>query len=469
MKIRILTTRAVALGVMVASATGIWADDWPQWRGPHRDAKVTGFKAPASWPKELAQQWKITVGEGVATPALVGNRLYVFSRQDGNEILRCLDAGTSKELWQDKYPAEGATGPAAGFSGPRCSPTVADGKVVTVGVRGTLSCLDAATGKKLWRKDDIQGWPRFFTGSSPIVVNGLCIAQLGGQENGALVAYDLATGEEKWKWSGDSPAYASPVLMTVDGSKLIIAMTETKIVACDTANGKLVWETPFKVQGRGYNAATPMVDGQTLFYAGSGRGVTAVQFAKQGDKVSAKELWKNTDKSVQFNTPVIKDGLLYGITQGNDLFCLNVQDGKTAWSAPLGQPGMGGGAGRGAQPGGGAPPAPPGQVGRAQPQRGREGEGGQPQRGGPPSGGRGGRGGRGGGGAGYGSIVDAGSVLLALTPNAQLVVFEPSDKAFKQVAKYKVADKDTYAYPVLAGNRVYVKDGESLILWTVSQ
>jgi len=145
------------------------------------------------------------VGEGVATPALVGDRLYVFSRQEGNEILRCMEAATGKELWQEKYETLGAQGPAAGFSGPRSSPTVANGKVVTLGVRGVLSCLDAASGKKLWRKDDIRGWPNFFTSSSPLIANGLCIAQLGGRDNGMTVAYDLATGEEKWKASDAVP------------------------------------------------------------------------------------------------------------------------------------------------------------------------------------------------------------------------------------------------------------------------
>src|SRR6185503_7147255 len=154
----------------------------------------TGFTAPKTWPKELTQNWKATVGQADTTPALVGDKLYVFSRQGGEEVTRCLDAATGKEVWSDKYAAQGATGPASGHAGPRSSPTVADGKVVTLGVRGTLSCTEAASGKKLWRKDDFAGaWPQFFTSSSPLVVDGLCIAQLGGRDNGAMVAYDLSS------------------------------------------------------------------------------------------------------------------------------------------------------------------------------------------------------------------------------------------------------------------------------------
>ena len=71
------------------------------------------------------------------------------------------------------------------------------------------------------------------------------------------------------------------------------------------------------------------------------------------------------------------------------------------------------------------------------------------------------------GGGGYGSIVDAGPVLLALTPSAQLIVFEPSDKEFKQLASYKVASSQTHAYPVASGNRIFIKDRDSVTLWAV--
>jgi outer membrane protein assembly factor BamB len=357
--------------VMLLAANGVLAQDWPQWRGPNRDAKAEGFNAPKTWPKELSQKWKVKVGEGVATPALVGDKLYVFSREGGNEVTRCLDASTGKELWQDKYEAQAVTGAPVrgGFTGTRCSPAVADGKVVTLGVGGILSCFDAATGKLLWRKDDFKGsWPRFFTSSSPIIVDGLCIAQLGGDSKGGIVAYDLATGNEKWKWTGDGTAYASPILDTVQGGKEIVAETAANIVGIAAADGTLLWKTPFKVH---YNACTPIADGATIIYSGAGSGTKAVKVEKQGQKLAATEIWSNKQTAVQFNTPVLKNGLLFGISADNKLFCLNAKDGMTAWAESL------------------------------------------------PGGGR---------SRGYGSVVDAGSVLFALTPAAQLIVFEPSDK-----------------------------------------
>jgi len=317
---------------------------------------------------------------------------------------------------------------------------VAAGKVVTLGVRGMLSCLDAATGKKVWRKNDYpDAYPRFHPASSPLVVDGWCIAQLGGPSEGVVAAYDLASGDEKWKWSGDSPAYASPALMSISGTKLIVAETERRIVAVNAADGKLVWETPFAVRGMGgYNAATPIVEGQTIIYAGSGRGAKAVKIEKGGDGLIAKELWSNEEKSVQFNTPVLKEGLLYGLTAGNEFFCINTKDGQTAWSAPANP------ASADSPGGAGGPPRGPG------------GPGGR------------GRGGRGGGGrGGYGSIVDAGSVLIALTPSSELIVFQPGDKAYTELARIKVADTETHAYPVVSGNRVFIKDKDSVTLWTI--
>src|SRR5262249_54161464 len=160
-----------------------------------------------------------------------------------------------------------------------------------------------------------------------------------------------------------------------------------------------LWKTSFQTR---YNAASPMVDGQTVIYSGPGPGTKAVKLEKQGDTLAAKELWSNSETATQYNTPVMKNGLVFGISDRGSLFCLN-SEGKTAWTASLGG-------------GDGAPRRPGGRMG---------------------------------GQGGYGSVVDAGPVLMALTPSSQLVVFEPNDKEFKKLASYKVADSPTYAYPVV--------------------
>src|SRR5262249_55827842 len=147
------------------------------------------------------------------------------------------------------------------------SPTVAEGKIVTFGVCGTLSCLEAATGKVLWRKEDSRGvWPQFHTAMSPLILDGEVIVHLGRESEGAIVAYDLAAGEVKWKWGGEGPAYASPVLLSTAGTKMIVTQTARSLVGIDAADGKLLWQVPFAAPGMAYIATTPIVDGQTVIY-----------------------------------------------------------------------------------------------------------------------------------------------------------------------------------------------------------
>src|SRR5262245_22525210 len=153
MKTRFLLLIAV-VSVPIVGAAGA---DWPQWRGPNREAKVVDFKAPSTWPKELTKKWSVPIGSGVANPSLVGDKLYTFSREDADEVVRCLDAGTGKEIWKKSYKAAPATGAASPFPGPRSTPTVADGKVITLGAAGLLSCWNAANGEQLWKEDKYVG------------------------------------------------------------------------------------------------------------------------------------------------------------------------------------------------------------------------------------------------------------------------------------------------------------------------
>jgi len=401
-------SRAVVLCcVILIGASCVFAQDWPQWRGASRDGKVTGFEAPRKW--VLKQRWKTTVGSGDATPALVGDKLYVFTRQGVEEVTTCLEVERGEEQWMSKYVAQAVTGAAARHPGPRSSPAVADGKVVTLGVGGVLSCLDAATGKVVWRKDPFpKVVPKFFTSTSPIIVDGMAIGHLGGQGNGAIIAYDLATGSEKWRWSEEGPDYGSPALLTAAGTRQIVTPTEKSIVGIGVADGKLLWQLPFAPPSRAYNAATPIIDGQTVIYTGKGRGTKAVKIEKQGDSFAAKELWSNPDLAPQYNTPVLRDGLLFGLSDGSKLYCINAETGQTAWTDATAR-----------------------------------------------------------GSRGFGSIVGAGSCLAVLTNDSELIVLKPSGKEYSELAKIKVSETPIYAHPVIAGNRIFIKDQDTVTMFVI--
>jgi outer membrane protein assembly factor BamB len=250
--------------------------------------------------------------------------------------------------------------------------------------------------------------PKFFAATSPIIVDGKVIAYVGGSGNGAIIAFDLASGDEKWKWAAEGPDYGSPALMTVGGVKQIVTLSEKSIVGVAAADGKLLWQSPFPLTGMAYNAATPIIDGQTVIYEGKGRGTKAAKVEKQGDAFVAKELWSNAELATQFNTPVLKDGLLFGLSDRGNLYCINEQTGKTAWTDATAR-----------------------------------------------------------GSGGFGAIVDAGSCLIALPSNSELIVYKPSDKAYEEIAKIKVAETATYAHPVLGGNRLFVRDQDAVAMLAI--
>ncbi len=309
----------------------------------------------------------------------------------------------------DKFSTPAAKTPRENHPGPRSTPVVAEGKVCTFGVQGTLSCLDAATGQVAWRKAT-KNPPQFFAASSPVSAEGKCIACIGGGRGagGGIVAYDLNTGEETWKWTGEGAAYGSPVLMTVDGNNQVVSLMANSLVGVSLADGKLLWKTAYKSR---YNSETPVVDGQTVYCSGPMMGSVAFKITKQGDAFEAKQVWKKSESAGMYNTPVLKDGLLYGLTSGRggqggtNIYCMDAQTGEVLWTDK---------ASRGECSG----------------------------------------------------IFDAGSVLLALTSDSRLLAFKPSKTMYEELAKYKVADSKTWALPILTDKRVFVRDEDSVILWT---
>jgi outer membrane protein assembly factor BamB len=213
--------RSLLIGVVLLGLTGGIegqgrSADWPQWRGPNRDGAAGAFVEPKTWPAKLNRQWKVEVGLGYASPLVVGNRIYMFSRQEQDEVMSALDPVTGKVLWRTGYPARFTMNPAAAphGEGPKSTPAFANGKLFAIGMTGIVSAFDAATGRLLWQKPASKVATLYTTHSfSPVVDRGLAIFHVGGHKQGSLTAFDADTGDVKWHWDGDGPAYASPIVV----------------------------------------------------------------------------------------------------------------------------------------------------------------------------------------------------------------------------------------------------------------
>ena len=405
---------AVASLVVVAAVTqGIAqqrSSDVTQWRGPARDGVVTGFAAPATWPEALAQKWTVEVGTGYATPLVVGNRVYQFSRVGDNETMTAIDADSGKVVWQAGYLATFEMNPAtkAHGPGPKSTPVFFNGRLYSIGMTGIVTAWDAASGKQLWQKPG-SGVAMEYTSHafSPLVDGGRVIFHVGGKDKGALTAFDLATGEARWSWAGDGPGYASPVVAELGGTRQIITPTQARIVGVDAATGVLLWERPLVHQFNS-NSITPIVHGQTVIVAGTGP-LIAFAVARRGAQWTTEQIWENAELPLRFATPVAAGDTLFGLSGRNagQYYAMDAKSGKTLWTS-----------------------------------EGRQ--------------------------AAHASLARAGELLVSLESDGDLVVVRGSQTAFEPLKRYKVAATETWAQPALSGNRIVVKDVTSLTLWTVN-
>ena len=393
--------------VVGAQSTG---PDWPQWRGPNRDGTLAVFTAPKAWPEALTRKWKIEVGTGYATPIVVGNRVYAFTRQQDNEVMRALDAGSGRVVWETTYsaPFQMNSATARHGPGPKSTPTFANGLLFTLGMSGIVTAFDAATGKQVWQKPAPPVEPTYHTAQSPLVDRGLVIVHVGGNNQGALTAFDAATGAVKWAWNGDGPGYGSPIIAEFGGTRQVITFSQENLIGVDAADGRLLWRVPFTARST-TNSITPLVYGQTVIVSGQGKPLTAYAISKRNDQWVADKAWENDQLQMSFSNPVLVGDALFSLSPLNSgqFFWADAKTGTTLWrSAPR-------------------------QAGNA-------------------------------------AIVRSADFLFVLKDDGQLMIGRSSPGGFEPLKTYTVAESATWAPPVISGDRVFVKDVSTLALWTLN-
>jgi len=397
-----------ALTVWAAMASLATAQDWPQWRGRDRDGAIQVFREPATWPERLTERWKVEVGLGYATPLLVRDRIYTYTRQGEDEVLTALDAGTGTALWRTAYPASFQMNPATSKhgAGPKSTPAFAAGRLFTLGMSGIVTAFDAETGRRVWQKPAPPVSPLYHTATSPLVDGDLVILYLGGHNDGALTALDVSTGDVRWSWNGDGPAYGSPMVFELSGTRQVVTFSQENLASVSTATGELLWRRPYTTQST-TTSQTPILYRETVIEAGRGNGITAFRVVRQGAEWKTENVWHTDEVSMHLSSGVAVDSVLFGLSHLNrgQYFALDLDTGRILWTSE------------------------PRQAENA-------------------------------------GIVRAGEILFSLEDDGELVVFGASRTAFEAIGRYEVAASETWAQPTISDNRVFVKDVSTLALLT---
>jgi outer membrane protein assembly factor BamB len=348
-------------------------------------------------------------GTGYSTPLVIGDRVYVFSREGEDEVLRALDAGTARQIWRASYPARFSMNPATRQHGPgpKSTPTFATGRLFTLGMTGVVLAFDAAEGRVLWQAPAPEVQPMYHTAMSPVVDGNLVIVHVGGHDQGALTAFDVSTGKVVWQWTGDGPAYGSPIVATLGGTRQVITFTQENFVAVDRDSGALLWRRPYTTPAT-TTSQTPLIHRDMVIESGRDNGITAFRPARGSGTWTTPNVWQTKEVSVHMSDVVAVDGVGYGLSHLNrgQYFALDLDSGKVLWK-------------------------------------------GEPRR------------------AEHAAMARAGQTVFSLEDDGELVVIRASRTGFEPVARYEVATSATWAQPAISGRRIFIRDVNTLALWTI--
>ena len=370
------------------------AADWPNYRGPNYDgvSSETGWSStwPASGPKVL---WEREIGTGFATMAIVDGRVYAMGNIDDRDILYCLDAGTGKEIWKTSYPCPLLNKNHEG--GPCATPTVKGDAVYTLSKNGDAIRFKAATGEIVWHKhlNKDLGFkhPTWYFSSSPLLIGNLVIFNVGTYG----VALNQADGSLVWQNGKDACGYASGVPFTINGMKYVAMAVSREVVGLDPVNGKVVWKLPWKTS-YDINSSDTIISGDTVFIS-SGYNKGCALYKIDGGKVT--EIWQNKNMRNHINCTVLWQGHLYGfdgqVGGGGALACVDFKTGEERWAQK---------------------------------------------------------------GLGTGSLMIADGKLIVLGEKGKLVIAEASPQGYKELASAQILTGKCWTMPVLANGKIFARN-----------
>ncbi len=346
--------------VVLVASQAVCAQDWSRMLGPTNNGKIPKQPIRFDWTGELKLVWQVEVGEGYGNAVIKDGRVYHFDRYDQMERLTCYSLADAKEQWRQEFPVDYID--SFGYNnGPRAMPVVNDKYAVAYGAAGRLIVTDAITGDLNWQKEvskEYQVEPNFFgVGSTPCIYKNMLIVMVGGAAKNSkklsigrlkertagdsgIVAFDLESGKEIYRTGSYLASYSAPVIQSIDGRDVGLALMREGLFAFDPATGAELDFYPWRASiNESVNAAWPVVDGNDIFISETYEIGSTLLSLRKNEFV---ERWKDSSykKDQAFRahwaTPVLIDGILYGCSGRNepdsDIRAVKWNDGEVLWS-----------------------------------------------------------------------------------------------------------------------------------------
>lgn len=382
------------------SSTSPWTNAYPQFLGPNRNAVVSGPALGRDWVARPPQEvWRVPVGSGWSGFAVWHDAAVTQEQHGEEEQVVCYDLATGRVRWVHADPARYATTLAG--EGPRATPTIAQGRVFTLGATGLLSCLDLATGRAIWQRNivaenegQILEWGM---SGSPLVWDTRVVVSAGGAQGRSLVAYEAARGDYLWGGGQDGAGYSSPVAASLGGVAQVLIFNSHSVAGHDRQTGAVLWQ--YRWPGGHPHVAVPVVipGDRVLVSSGYGTGAEVIQVQRDAAGAwSAARLWKSIRLKAKFTNVVVHQGYIYGLDDGF-LACLDAQTGGLQWKGDR---------------------------------------------------------------YGHGQMILVGDLLLVTAENGEIALLEPVPAAPRELSRFTVFRRKTWNPPALAGDLLLLRNDQ---------
>ena len=383
-------------------------DYWKNFRGPNGDGHYDEKPILTKWPDAgLRQIWRQPIGGGYASFSIAEGRAYTIEQRREQEVATAYDVETGRELWACAW--SGKFEEIIGGEGPRATPTYDDGRLYPQGGLGELRCLDAATGKLIWRHDIVtENQSQVLTygySASPLIVDEKIIVLPGGPNGKSIVAYHKISGALIWKTQNDKQAYTTPVLATLAGQPQILAVSAKRVIGISTA-GNFLWSFPWTVQNENAIAQPVLLNSnQLLLSAGYGTGCSAFEINQTNSIFSARLLWKNKYLKNKFTSSVFCDGYIYGLDE-DILTCLDAKTGERKWKD---------------------------------------------------------------GRFGYGQLILASGHLVILSGTGELALVKATPEKFEELARFQAIHGKTWNHPAISDGKIFVRNAVEMACFDLNK